>query len=134
MERGDFDNLPGKGKPLNLVDDPLLDPMTAIVHRILREEGLSHPLIEARKAMAAEADQCRAELGRAWRAYQHSQSAEAWTDAVHKFRDRVKEINRQVRIFNLKAPSPVFHGLVLDADAEVERICQCNPRSAPTSK
>ena len=48
MERGEFDNLPGKGRPLNLSDDPLLDPMTSIVNRILRDNGLSHPLIEAR--------------------------------------------------------------------------------------
>ncbi len=52
MERGDFDNLPGKGRPLNLTRDPLLDPLTAIVHRILLHNGVSHPLIEARRDIA----------------------------------------------------------------------------------
>src|ERR1700687_4710702 len=66
MERGEFDNLPGKGRPLNLTQDPLLDPMTAIVNRILRDNGVSHPLIEARRTMEAEAEECRDELQRAW--------------------------------------------------------------------
>jgi DnaJ family protein C protein 28 len=122
MERGEFDNLPGKGKPLSLTQDPLLDPMTAIVNRILRDNGVSHPLIEARKAMEAERDVTRSELTRAWRIYQRSQSEENWQDAVRTFRARVKDINRQVRIFNLKLPSPVLHGLSMDADAEIRKI------------
>jgi DnaJ homolog subfamily C member 28 len=129
MERGDFDNLPGKGKPLNLAQDPLVDPMTGIVNRILRDNGLSHPLIEARKAIAAEAEQCRAELAKGWREYQRSQSEEAWTAAVAHFRARVKEFNREVRLFNLRSPSPALHGLTLDADAEVR-----NATNSPTSK
>jgi hypothetical protein len=98
------------------------------VNRILRDNGLSHPLIEARKAIAAEAEQCRAELARAWREYQRSHSEDAWAEAVGNFRARVREINRQVRIFNLKSPSPVLHGLTLDADAEVR-----NATNNPTS-
>lgn len=124
LERGDFDNLPGKGKPLNLAPDPLLDPMMAIVNRILRDNGLSHPLIEARRAFAAEAEQCRAELQRAWREYQRSNSEVEWTEAVGIFRTRVRQINREIRIFNLKAPSPALHGLAMDAGAEVARVTQ----------
>ena len=124
MERGEFDNLPGKGKPLSLTQDPLLDPMTAIVNRILRDNGVSHPLIEARRTMAAERDATRSELKRAWRVYQSSRSEEGWQEAVRTFRARVKDINRQVRIFNLKAPSPVLHGLAMDADAEIRKVTE----------
>jgi DnaJ family protein C protein 28 len=122
MERGEFDNLPGKGRPLNLTEDPLLDPMTAIVNRILRDNGVSHPLIEARKTMEAERDTARSELERAWRVYRRAQSEEGWQEAVRTFRARVKDINRQVRIFNLKTPSPVLHGLSMDADAEIKKV------------
>ena len=120
MERGDFDDLPGKGKPLDLTQDPLLDPITSIVHRMLREEGLSHPLLEARKGISAETQQCREELERAWKVSQGAGSA--WDLAVQRFRDRITEINRQVRLFNLKSPSPALHGLVLDADAEIAKL------------
>ena|SRR3989442_1335499 len=122
MERGEFDNLPGKGRPLDLTQDPLLDPMTAIVNRILRDNGVSHPLMEARKALEAERDVARSELRRAWGIYERSQSDEGWQEAVRTFRARVKDINRQVRIFNLKTPSPALHGLAMDADAEVRKV------------
>jgi len=133
MERGEFDNLPGKGRPLNLSDDPLLDPMTSIVNSILRDNGLSHPLIEARRTMEAEAEQCRAELRRAWFIYQRSGgSDEAWAEAVRSFGAQVKEFNREVRTFNLKAPSPVFHGLALDAEEELRRMWNQTPEPAST--
>ena len=119
MERGDFDNLPGKGKPLNLTEDSLLDPMTAIVNRILRDNGVSHPLIEARKTIEAERDAARSEL---LQAYRRSRPDESWQEAVQTFRTRVREINRQVRIFNLKTPSPALHGLAMDADAEIRKV------------
>ena len=122
MERGDFDNLPGKGKPLDLREDPLLDPITAIVNRIVRENGCSHPLLEARKVIEADAEECRAELARAWRARQLSADESAWQRAVDSFRQRVKQINRDIRLFNLKAPSPALHNLALDADLEIANI------------
>ena len=122
MERGDFDNLPGKGKPLDLRQDPLLDPITAIVNRIVRDNGCSHPLLEARKMIEAEAQACRADLARAWRARQSSPDENAWLRAVESFRARVKQINRDIRLFNLKAPSPALHNLTLDANAEIARV------------
>src|SRR6202043_3117855 len=91
MERGEFDNLPGKGRPLNLTQDPLLDPMTAIVNRILRDNGGSHPLIEARRTMEAEGDTPRSELARAWSIFLRTRSEESWQEAVRTFRARVKD-------------------------------------------
>jgi hypothetical protein len=41
---------------------------------------------------------------------------------VESFRARVKKINRDIRVFNLKAPSPALHGLALDAEAEIAKI------------
>jgi len=134
MERGDFDNLPGKGRPLNLTRDPLLDPLTAIVHRILLDNGVSHPLIEARRGIATETEEVRADLTRAWQFYQHSRDEDAWTQALLKFRAGVKEINREVRIFNLKSPSPALHGLAIDTDEEISRITsERNPATHLTS-
>lgn len=122
MERGDFDNLPGKGKPLDLREDPLLDPITAIVNRIVRDNGCSHPLLEARKVIESEAEECRAELARAWRAHQSRRGESAWLRAVESFRARIKQINRDIRLFNLKAPSPALHNLAIDADGEIANI------------
>ena len=132
MERGDFENLPGKGKPLNLTHDPLVDTITSIVNRILRENDLPHPLLDARRSLAAEADQCRADLKRAWNEFQTNTALKPWTEALAKFHARAKEINREVRLFNLKSPSPILHGLAIDADAEVAKICR--PSSTATQQ
>lgn len=133
-ERGDFDNLPGKGRALNLTRDPLLDPLTSIVNRILIDNGVSHPLIEARRGIAAEAEDARATLRKAWQFRQHSDDEEAWTEALLKFRTRVKAINREVGIFNLKTPSPALHGLAIDIDEEIRRITsERNPATLLTS-
>jgi DnaJ homolog subfamily C member 28 len=122
MDNGEFDNLPGKGKPLDLSNDSVLDPMNAIVHRILKKNGVSHPLLEARKAFRSEADRSRDELKGAWRRFCSGGSPDDWTIAVRKFQEQVHSINRQIRIFNLKAPSPALHGLLIDAGEEIKAL------------
>ncbi len=49
MERGDFDNLPGEGKPLALDDDSHIPPEYRMAYRILKNAGYTHPEIEERK-------------------------------------------------------------------------------------
>src|SRR5262249_4034100 len=39
IARGDFDDLPGAGRPLALDDDPLVPAETRIAHRILKNAG-----------------------------------------------------------------------------------------------
>ena len=134
MDNGEFDNLPGKGKALNLAQDALVDPLTSIVTRILKQNGVSHPFIEARRAIESEVADARSGLARAWQAYQGSDYEEAWTAAMASFRDRVRAINREVRVFNLKMPSPALHGLILDADEEIRCIVDGgNPAKDRTS-
>ena len=40
IARGDFDDLPGAGRPLVLDDDPLVPQETRAAHRILKNAGL----------------------------------------------------------------------------------------------
>lgn len=40
IEEGKFDNLPGKGKPLNLDDDPFTPPHLRLANRILKNAGV----------------------------------------------------------------------------------------------
>jgi hypothetical protein len=56
MRRGDFDNLPGAGRPLDLDDDPLVPPELRVANRILKNAGCVPPeLIERREIAALEA-------------------------------------------------------------------------------
>jgi hypothetical protein len=56
MRRGDFDALPGAGKPLDLDDDALVPPELRIAYRILKNAGVVPPeLIERREIAELEA-------------------------------------------------------------------------------
>ena len=39
MEQGEFDDLPGKGEPVDLSENPFEDPELRLAHRMLRSAG-----------------------------------------------------------------------------------------------
>lgn len=45
MERGDFDDLPGAGRPLDLSDDALIPEDLRMAYRILKNAGLVPPAV-----------------------------------------------------------------------------------------
>ncbi len=49
IQRGEFDNLPGKGKPIKLEDDSHIAPELRIAHKILKNAGCLPPEIELKK-------------------------------------------------------------------------------------
>lgn len=48
-ERGEFDNLPGAGKPLDLDDDRGVPPELRAGYRLLKNAGFVPPELEARR-------------------------------------------------------------------------------------
>lgn len=52
MRRGEFDNLPGAGQPLDLAEDPLVPEEVRMSHRILRNAGFMPPEIGLRREIA----------------------------------------------------------------------------------
>ena len=49
LENGEFDNLPGQGKPLDLVDDAHVPPELRMAWRILKNAGCLPPELEAER-------------------------------------------------------------------------------------
>ncbi len=49
MERGDFDNLEGKGRPLQFEDDSFIPPDLRMAYKILKNAGFLPPEILAEK-------------------------------------------------------------------------------------
>ena len=52
MEQGEFDNLPGAGKPLILNDHPFVPDELWMAHKILRNAGCLPPEVEERKEIS----------------------------------------------------------------------------------
>lgn len=53
LRRGEFEALPGAGKPLEFDDDPLLTPEQRMVNRVLKNAGFTPREIVLRKEIAA---------------------------------------------------------------------------------
>jgi hypothetical protein len=49
MEKGEFDNLPGKGQPLKLDDDAGVPPELRLAYKILKNSGCPPPEIQLKK-------------------------------------------------------------------------------------
>jgi len=138
MERGEFDDLPGRGQPIDLSENPFEDPELRTVHRLLRSAGFAPAWIEERKDIDAEFERARATLVRAKKLYGQSgklsaqQSAPAgdhglsksaqWQRAAREFCEIAAELNQRIRIYNLKAPAAVFHRKTIDAQSVIREL------------
>ena len=54
MERGEFKNLPGEGRPLKLDTNPYLTPQARMANRLLKENGFTPRWIELEKEIKKE--------------------------------------------------------------------------------
>ena len=131
IENGEFDDLPGKGEPLDLKENPFEDPDLRVVHRLLRNAGFAPAWIEERKDIDAEFEAARTKLSRAWALFGtggKSPSDHEWERSLREFKEKIAELNQRTRIYNLKAPAAVFHRRHIDADKIIETII-CNANS-----
>ena len=125
IENGEFDDLPGKGEPIDLKENPFEDPDLRVVHRLLRNAGFAPAWIEERKDIEAGFEAARTTLARARALFGKggkSPSDAEWERSVREFREKVTELNQRTRIYNLKAPAAVFHRGHIDADKIIEKI------------
>ena len=125
IEKGEFDNLPGKGQPLDLSENPFEDPDLRTVHRLLRNAGFAPPWLEERKDIEAQFQLARTTLARAWQLYRpggRSPNHGAWERNVAEFRSTISELRKRVHSYNLKAPANIFQKRQIDADAVIAEI------------
>jgi DnaJ homolog subfamily C member 28 len=130
LEEGGFDDLPGKGKPLNLDDNPFEDPEWRAANQMLRSAGFSLPWMETRKSIEAELVSVLHELQRAWRQYQrrmseshsYSHGEAEWQRAVLKFEEKVADLNKQIFTYNLEAPNLQLQRRKIDPQKEIDKV------------
>lgn len=131
IEAGKFDNLPGKGKPLRLDNNPHEDPEWRLAHHILREGGFTLPWIETLREIEADFEDACAVLARTWAWRQSaiaglqqplSQVEWEWRRAKEVFCERIAAINKRIFSYNLEVPTTRFQKLPLIADREIARL------------
>ena len=139
QERGEFDDLPGKGKPLDLTENPFADPEWRMAYKILQDNDFALDWIELDKEIRAEIKACREQLLQSKHWYERSmtqlgyqqncwteeeriRAQSAWERALEAFADQVAQINKKIELLNLKVPLVNLHRLKISVNEEKLRL------------
>ncbi|XP_068768770.1 dnaJ homolog subfamily C member 28 isoform X2 [Struthio camelus] len=125
MAKGDFDNLSGKGKPLQKFSDcPHIDPMTHNLNRILIDNGYQPEWIVMQKEIRETIEQLRKsvvasrnKLGEPMTPYRQKQ----WDRICEQFIEDIRKLNKRVDNFNLVVPILSRQMVHFNADKEIVR-------------
>jgi len=132
QKKGFFDNLPGKGKPLNLSKNRQAGDQ-ALAFELLQNNDYTLPWIAKRTEMLAEMEVFRAELARSWRSYQdrlqtasdslqHRQARESWQGERERLAVELRELNKKITALNLTIPVERLEVLKLNLQKELARL------------
>ncbi len=138
QERGEFDNLPGAGKPLSL-DDNLFTGDKAMAYSLLKQNGYAPPEIELAKEIRSEFEKAQAKLEklrhqrnslRTWRVPAFESEKRAFNHAVGKatseYDQLLRDLNRKILKLNLSTPSSMHMSMF-----EVAKLVQEFRASCP---
>lgn len=120
MAAGAFDNLPGKGKPLNLKKNPYSDSANELAFDLLQNNQLAPEWIERDKEIRRELEAARATLQAAWQSHQLEPAR--WESALADFTQRLEKLNRKIDDFNLIAPVLSVQRARLRLENELRRL------------
>lgn len=102
MEEGQFENLPGKGKPLDLTSNPHADPADDTLYRILSKNKCLPEWVELNKEITNGIVGWRAALKNAWTCKQDNEPK--WIEKSEVLKQRLRDINNKVFRYNLIVP------------------------------
>lgn len=130
-ELGMFDNLPGRGKPLNLKKQVYGADME-LAHGLLKDNDLAPAWIMNRRGILQQVDELRQDIQRRWT--RHAQEFEiitdprhrdgltiSWDDACLAWEQRIVKLNKQITDYNLKRPIDNMEILKLSLESELKR-------------
>lgn len=129
-EKGAFDNLPGKGKPLKLNKNPYAADQQ-LAYELLQNNDYTLPWIARRNEMLDKVAELRESLARDWvRAQSRWQQADplgqteeqaAWVDTLRDYAARIVALNQEIARANLGIPLSRLELLKLTLDEELKR-------------
>ncbi|MCZ2097923.1 MAG: DUF1992 domain-containing protein [Anaerolineae bacterium] len=114
MRKGEFNDLPGVGKPLKLEADAHTPEHLRMAHKLLRDNDL----VPDWMAQGRELDALRDKLVTDAQRLAHADPESAALAALH---EAAKQYNRQVLSYNLKVPRGVVHKRHVDVEQERAR-------------
>ena len=129
-EKGAFDNLPGKGKPLKLNKNPYAADQQ-LAYELLQNNDYTLPWIARRNELIDRVEELRESLAGEWaRVRQRWQQADPpaqaeqqaeWTDCLRDYAARIVALNQEIAKANLSIPLARLELLKLTLDGELRR-------------
>jgi hypothetical protein len=136
IEDGEFDNLPGEGKPLNLEADEHVPEDKRMAYKILRDNDLAPDWILQGKELDSKVEDLLHRLSRAAQAYRtamdsteatavtRTDASRGWQTVQLKLTTSAAKLNREITIYNLKVPAGVTHKQPLNIQREISRLME----------
>lgn len=128
MRQGEFDNLRGRGKPLNLERDPFTPEGYGLAYDIMKNNDIAPAWLGNRAEAQRQIDRWRERLrdiAARLAADRARQAPEAWQRRLHAQRDATRAeldaLNRRIRDVNLQQPIVTMELFMLRLDEELRR-------------
>ena len=138
IERGEFENLSGKGKPQDLSINPFVPEEMRQTFRILQNAGVAPDWIEQDKDIRAEKNALekmlhdQAHWFQVWQAQlrtlapdqlvaEYKHLANSRDQILMRYRERAATLNKVIDVFNLKAPSGTFHHKRIQIELDIQK-------------
>ncbi len=136
---GMFDELPGKGRPLDLKENPFLDPSRRTAYKLLQNQGFAPEWIELDKEIRVELDRLCQRLAEGERWYDgaiaalegsanhQAEEERAWVEVywerrLNSLASRIDELNEKIWLFNLKVPIASLQRRRVSIKEELQRL------------
>ena len=132
INSGAWDNLPGKGQPLNLEEDAHLPEHLRLGHKILRDANVVPEWIAERKSLEAAREKVlnkRANLENKGARQSASKYFEWRKEAREEIETLLRAYNRAVLTWSLKAPRHVAPLRAFEIEAELRAFDERFPVS-----
>ncbi len=126
QQNGQFDQLRGKGKPFTHLDTDIFD-------HLVREQGFRPHFVELDAEIRLKTEIARQGVRRTYEwvrqaleggSIDRPYAQAEWHKALHIFDQRLEEINKLIKTFNLELPEPLRHvqKFPLKRDEELHRL------------
>ncbi|NXO44954.1 DJC28 protein, partial [Locustella ochotensis] len=140
MAKGDFDNLRGKGKPLQKFShSPHIDPMTHNLNRILIDNGYQPEWILLQKEIRETIERLRKSIVASRRKLGEPMTPpeqKQWGRVCEQFAEDIRKLNKRVDNFNLVVPILSRQMVHFSTDKEIRRArktCEAVPEKVSGS-
>lgn len=116
LRKGQFENLPGTGKPLKLDNDAHVPEAMRMANKLMRDNDLLPEWVAQSKDLDAEREKLLANTRRI------AQRGVTGGTAFDGLREAAKKHNSRVLSYNLKVPQGVAHKRHFDLEQELRKL------------